>query len=151
MPRLFGTDGVRGTANRDLTPEERGALHHRTAQLLLERTPAERLPVVSFQLADHLCGALDRLDEPERVRAIEILGLAGRVALEKGAPATAAYYLGFARSDVERLLLEQHHARTRNSGAAGWRLLVGRLVLVYDHPDGDDPSAARLVTLWRRR
>src|SRR5262245_5645221 len=96
----FVHDRLREAAQSRLTLEERGALHHRAAQLLLERTPAERLPAVSFQLADHLCGALDRLDENERVRAVEILGLAGRVALEKGAPDTAAYYLGFARSVI---------------------------------------------------
>jgi len=59
--------------------------------------------------------------------------------------------LGFPRADVEEALLQHHHARQRNQGAAGWRVTVGRIVIVYDHPDQGDPSTARLVTLWRRR
>ena len=109
----FVHDRLREAAQSRLSPEERGALHHRAARLLLERTPAERLAAVSFQLADHFCAALDRLDEGERVRAIEILGVASRVALEKGAPATAAYYLGFARSVIRVDDREAHPALVR--------------------------------------
>jgi predicted secreted Zn-dependent protease len=62
-----------------------------------------------------------------------------------------AQKLGFARHDVESVLLERHRERRRNAGKAAWRVAAGRLVIVYEHPDGDDPLAARVVTVWRRR
>jgi hypothetical protein len=62
-----------------------------------------------------------------------------------------ARQLGFARQDVEAMLLERHRDRRRNKGEAAWRIVAGRLVILYEHPDGDDPLAARVVTLWRRR
>lgn len=36
-------------------------------------------------------------------------------------------------------------------GKAAWQVVAGRLVIAYEHPDGDDPLAARIVTIWRRR
>jgi len=48
-------------------------------------------------------------------------------------------------------LLAGHGRRSRNRGAAEWRLTVGRLVLVYDYPDQGDPATACIVTLWRHR
>lgn len=59
--------------------------------------------------------------------------------------------LGFARHDVESALLEQHRERRRNRGRARWVVTVGRLVIAYTHPDGDDHLVARIVTVWRRR
>jgi hypothetical protein len=59
--------------------------------------------------------------------------------------------LGAARADVERAVVEHHRDRRRNPGAAQWRLSVGPWVILYDHPDADDESTARIVTLWRRR
>jgi hypothetical protein len=94
----FVHDRLREAAQAKLTQEERLELHHRAALLLLERTPRERLPSVAFQLAEHLCEVLDRLSAEERPRAIEVLELAGRAALGRGAPETAARYLGLARS-----------------------------------------------------
>ena len=44
MSRLFGTDGVRGVANRDLTPELAYRLGRATASLLAETV--ERAPVI---------------------------------------------------------------------------------------------------------
>ena len=55
--------------------------------------------------------------------------------------------LGLPRADVEDALIQHHNARQRNEGAAAWRVAVGRLVIVYDYPDQDDPSTARIVTL----
>jgi hypothetical protein len=63
---------------------------------------------------------------------------------------TKARFLGFAREDVERAVLDGHRSRRRNAGDAEWRVTSGRLVVLYDHPDGDDRSVARIVTLWRR-
>jgi hypothetical protein len=62
-----------------------------------------------------------------------------------------AQKLGFARHDVESVLLERHRERRRNAGRAAWRVVAGRLVIAYEHPDDDDPLAARVVTVWRRR
>ena len=94
----FVHDRLREAALSRLTGDERAALHHRAAQLLLERTPPERLSVVCFELAEHLSAALDRLSEEERPRAIDVMHLAGRAALERGAAGPAAHYLGFARA-----------------------------------------------------
>jgi hypothetical protein len=58
--------------------------------------------------------------------------------------------LGFARADVEAAVLELHHDRRANTGAADWLVHAGRLVVAYNHPDGDDEFAAFVVTLWRR-
>lgn len=66
-------------------------------------------------------------------------------ALEKAA------VLGLPHADVERLLLERHRLRRRNARSADWRLTIGRVVIVYDHPDHGNAQAARIVTLWRLR
>jgi hypothetical protein len=62
-----------------------------------------------------------------------------------------AQKLGFARTDVESVLLAHHRERRRNAGRARWRVAAGRLMIAYEHPDGDDPLVARIVTVWRRR
>jgi hypothetical protein len=62
-----------------------------------------------------------------------------------------AQQLGFARRDVESALLEHHRERQRNPGRARWRVIIGRMAIAYEHPDGDDPLVARVVTVWRRR
>jgi hypothetical protein len=62
-----------------------------------------------------------------------------------------AQKLGFARHGVESVLLERHRERRRNAGQAAWRIAAGRLVIAYEHPDDDNPLAARIVTVWRRR
>jgi hypothetical protein len=62
-----------------------------------------------------------------------------------------ARQLGFARADVEAAVLDGHRGRHRNAGEAGWKVVAGRFVVVYEHPDGGDPLFARVVTVWRRR
>ena len=62
-----------------------------------------------------------------------------------------AQQLGYARGDVESKLLGRHGERRRNQGEADWRLSAAQLVILYNHPDGDGPLAARIVTIWRRR
>jgi hypothetical protein len=62
-----------------------------------------------------------------------------------------AALLGIARTDVERAVVEHHHARRRNARSADWLLASGRLVIAYDHPDHDGPATARVITLWHRR
>jgi alkylation response protein AidB-like acyl-CoA dehydrogenase len=61
-----------------------------------------------------------------------------------------AELLGFARADVEQIVLAGHRRRTSNSGAADWLTEAGRLVVAYNHPDGGDEIAALIVSLWRR-
>jgi hypothetical protein len=62
-----------------------------------------------------------------------------------------AQQLGFARRDIESALLNGHRERRRNKGQARWLVADGRLVIAYEHPDGEDPLVARIVTVWRRR
>jgi hypothetical protein len=57
--------------------------------------------------------------------------------------------LGIARFDVEDAILGGHDSRVRNARAADWLVQSGRLVVAYNHPDGDDLTAL-VVTLWRR-
>lgn len=38
-----------------------------------------------------------------------------------------------------------------NSGKAGWLVVSRRIVVAYEHPDGEDPLSARIVTVWRGR
>lgn len=60
-----------------------------------------------------------------------------------------AQQLSFARRDVESALLDGHRKRRRNKGRAAWQVVAGRIVIAYEHPDGDDPLVARIVTIWR--
>jgi hypothetical protein len=55
---------------------------------------------------------------------------------------------GCVLSDVEDALLEGHGRRLANTGAADWLLLTGPLAIAYNHPDEDDASKARIVTVY---
>lgn len=61
-----------------------------------------------------------------------------------------AELLGVTRTDVERVVLEGHAGRMRNTRAADWLLREGRLMVAYNHPHRDDSLTALVVTLWRR-
>jgi hypothetical protein len=61
-----------------------------------------------------------------------------------------AQLLGIARSDVEDAVLEGHPGRSKNTGAADWLVVSGRLAIAYNHPVDGDELAALIVTLWRR-
>ena len=52
---------------------------------------------------------------------------------------------------VEQAIREGHPMRQTNKGDADWRLVFGRFVVIYDHPDGEDIDAVRIVSLWTRR
>jgi hypothetical protein len=60
-----------------------------------------------------------------------------------------AQLLGIPGSDVEDAILSGHDGRVRNARAADWLVQSGRLVVAYNHPEGDDLTAL-VVTLWRR-
>jgi hypothetical protein len=70
-----------------------------------------------------------------------------RVAFTDHAAERAERY-GVSRGDIADAVLEHHPQRRRNPGPADWRVARGRLVVVYDWPDGDDDTTARVVTLW---
>jgi hypothetical protein len=65
--------------------------------------------------------------------------------------AAKAALLGIPRTDVEDAVLDLHATRQRNPGSGDWRVDAGRLTVLYNHPDSLDVTAARVVTLWRRR
>jgi hypothetical protein len=60
-----------------------------------------------------------------------------------------AQVLGIARSQVDDVVLMRHDRRSRNTGAADWLLISGRLAIAYNHPAGDE-LAALVVTIWRQ-
>ena len=57
-------------------------------------------------------------------------------------------------ADVERAIRDGHVNRQVNDGRAQW-LVSGQtedgtvFEAIYDHPHGDDESAARIVSAWR--
>jgi hypothetical protein len=51
-------------------------------------------------------------------------------------------------SEVADAVLEEHHRRRSNPGAAEWQIQRGRLVVVYDWPTEGDETTARVVSLW---
>jgi len=59
-----------------------------------------------------------------------------------------AQLLGITPIDVEDAVLEGHPSRSKNTGAADWLVVSGRLAIAYNHPpDGDELVV--IVTLWR--
>jgi hypothetical protein len=60
-----------------------------------------------------------------------------------------AELLGIPRTDIESAVLERHRDRRRNTRAADWLIVAGRLAIAYNHPDSDDDLVALVVTLWR--
>jgi mRNA-degrading endonuclease RelE of RelBE toxin-antitoxin system len=55
---------------------------------------------------------------------------------------------GISYADVAELVLTGHEHRRRNRGSGDWRLRSGRLVVIYNWPDGDEVITARVVTVW---
>ena len=51
------------------------------------------------------------------------------------------------RTDVADAVLTGHHHRHRNTGAGDWLVQAGGLAVVYDWPDHDDDTTARVITL----
>jgi hypothetical protein len=50
---------------------------------------------------------------------------------------------------IPRAIAERHARRRRNPGQADWRVQLGRIVVLYDWPVGDDQDAALVRTVWR--
>jgi hypothetical protein len=60
-----------------------------------------------------------------------------------------AQLLSIARADVEEAVLTLHERRSRNTRAAAWLVVSGRLAVAYNYPARDELTAL-IVTLWRR-
>jgi hypothetical protein len=60
-----------------------------------------------------------------------------------------ANVLGIARADIEDAVMTRHRERSRNTGAADWLVVSGRIVIAYNHPAGDELTAL-VVTVWRQ-
>jgi hypothetical protein len=58
---------------------------------------------------------------------------------------------GLTRARVENALRQLHPIRETNEGTAQWRVDAGGFVIVYVHPDGDDVSSVRIVSVWTKR
>ena len=53
-----------------------------------------------------------------------------------------AELLSVPRADIEHVVLTRHERRSRNTGAADWLVVAGRLAVAYNHPaDGDELTA----------
>jgi hypothetical protein len=94
----FAHDRIREAAQTRLSEQERGQLHARTAQLLIERSSEQERAQRVFEIAEHLDRGLAHLPEQLRLIAIELNLLAGKVALASGVGATSARYFAVARS-----------------------------------------------------
>lgn len=78
-----------------------------------------------------------------------VKGRPHRVVLTAHAIDRAGEY-GRTAADVADLVIDHHHERQRNTGRAAWRVSTAATTVLYDWPDGDDASTARVVTLWAR-
>jgi len=45
-------------------------------------------------------------------------------------------------------VLVEHARRQRNPGAGDWLIHRGQLTVIYDWPDADDASTARVIPVW---
>jgi hypothetical protein len=55
---------------------------------------------------------------------------------------------GISETDIGDAILDGHEESRRNQGSGDWFVTRGRLAVIYNWPDGDDHTAARVVTLW---
>ena len=56
---------------------------------------------------------------------------------------------GLALRKLAELLLAHHHRRLRNPGDADWIVRAAGVAIVYDWPDGEDATAALVISAWR--
>lgn len=73
-----------------------------------------------------------------------------RVAFTQHGARRCAKY-GRGQAGVGDLLLSGHRRRRRNVGSGDWLLVTGGIAIVYDWPDRDDATTARVVTVWPQR
>jgi hypothetical protein len=70
-----------------------------------------------------------------------------RVTFTDHAAERAARY-GIPYGDVADAVLEEHGRRQRNPGAGDWLVRKRRLRVIYNWPEGDDETTARVITVW---
>jgi hypothetical protein len=58
---------------------------------------------------------------------------------------------GLTRERVERAVRDLHSIRVDNEGGAEWRVDAGDFIVVYAHPDDEDISTVRIVSVWPKR
>jgi len=63
--------------------------------------------------------------------------------------AERAVRYGISYQNIADAVLDNHDSRQRNPGSDDWFVRQGRLAVIYDWPDGEDATAARVVTVWR--
>ncbi|MDX6683005.1 MAG: hypothetical protein QOG94_3044 [Solirubrobacteraceae bacterium] len=56
---------------------------------------------------------------------------------------------GLALGELAELVLTHHDRRLRNPGEADWVIHAGGVAIVYDWPDGNDPTTALVMSAWR--
>jgi hypothetical protein len=64
--------------------------------------------------------------------------------------AERAVRYGISYENIADAVLDNHESRQRNPGSGDWLVRQGRLAVIYDWPDGEDATAARVVTVWRQ-
>ena len=120
--RLFGTDGVRGLANADLTPHLALSLATAAAKVLVERRPmAADLPVAGVEVPG---GSKVAVASPEP--SGHPLAVVGRDPRASGEMLEAAVAAGLASAGVDVLRVSLVIA-TRSTVSSGRRLRCGRL------------------------
>lgn len=62
--------------------------------------------------------------------------------------AERAVRYGIPYRDIADAVLGGHERRQRNSGAGQWIVRKPRLTVIYDWPDGEDQTTARIITVW---
>ena len=87
------------------------------------------------------------------VRAATVRTLLGvrapvRVVFTDHAAERAVRY-GISYQNIADAVLDNHDSRQRNPGSGDWFVRQGRLAIIYDWPDSEDATAARVVTVWR--
>jgi hypothetical protein len=63
----------------------------------------------------------------------------------------AAQQRGLTRSRVEDAVGTLHPTRETNDGEGEWRVDAGTFVVIYNHPDGADAGAVRIISTWVKR
>ncbi|HET8661971.1 MAG TPA: phosphoglucosamine mutase [Micromonosporaceae bacterium] len=138
MGRLFGTDGIRGLANDDLTPELAMAVAVAAAHTLAERDSSHR-PVAVVGRDPRASG--------EMLEAAVVAGLAsaGATVVRLGVLPTpaVAYLVGEVRADLGVVLSASHNPMPDNGiklfGAGGHKLpddVEAQVEAAVDRPDG---------------
>ncbi|MEO6956846.1 MAG: phosphoglucosamine mutase, partial [Antricoccus sp.] len=149
MGRLFGTDGVRGLANVDLTPELAVAVGEAAARVLIEHDATHR-PVAIIGRDPRASG--------EMLEGAVAAGLAsaGADVVRLGVlPTPAVAYLTASRAaDIGVMLSASHNPMPDNGikifGRGGHKLAdqieaeIERLVLGEEHQSWERPTGARI-------